>query len=375
MLQKGDIKMLKDFIRAMWNCLLKIRYLFMSPVIRLYQNILLHNYPANTKNLIIFLTPGCNRVGGGILSISSIYEETKKLKQIHESEVILVTIPGESVLLKYTKFSNNNYIYQLPQVLSYFKNLENLTINVPEYACDVVAEDLATKECDLIKKIHGVHINIMLQNIDLLPDKHAVEKLNTFGKVTVTTAHKKYSSPNIRQEIGFPLHLLSTYISPEQYEFKKYTEKKDLIIVSPDPHSLKTNILETIAKEFPQMKIQVINNFTYEEYKKTIGKAKWALTFGEGLDNYFLETVFCGGISFSVFNPKFFTDDFGELQTVYPDYNILIEKICADMKVLDREPFYTEYQQKEYGLACKHYSYENYIKNLTLFYEKKYMYP
>jgi hypothetical protein len=375
MFQKGDIKMLKDSIRTICNYLLKIRYLFMSPIIGLYQNILLHRYPANTKNLIIFLTPGFDRVGGGILSISSIYEETKKLKQIHESEVILVTIPGDPVLLKYTKFANNNYIYQLPQILSYFKSLENLTINVPEYVCDVVAKNLTTKKFDKLQKIHNLYLNIMLQNIELLPDKHAVEKLSTFGKVTVTTAHEKYSNYDIRQKIGFPLHLLSTYISPEQYEFKKYNEKKDIIIVSPDQHSLKRNILTMIAKEFPQIKIQVIDNFTYEEYKKTISRAKWALTFGEGMDNYFLETIFCGGISFSVFNSKFFTDDFGKLQTVYPDYDILIEKICADMKSLDREPIYKEYQQKQYDLASKHYSYENYIKNLTLFYEKKYMYP
>ena len=53
--------------------------------IQKYQNELLkENYNPNAKKLIIFLTSGYDMVNGGILSISSIYEETIKLKKYME---------------------------------------------------------------------------------------------------------------------------------------------------------------------------------------------------------------------------------------------------------------------------------------------------
>jgi hypothetical protein len=60
---------------------------------------------------------------------------------------------------------------------------------------------------------------------------------------------------------------------------------------------------------------------TYQEYKATISKAKWALTFGEGLDGYFVEPIFSGDSSFSVYNPSFFIEDSWSLRTVYRDYD------------------------------------------------------
>ena len=92
-----------------------------------YQNELLkENYNPNTKKLIIFLTSGYDMVNGGILSISSLYEETVKLKEIHEAETIKCIIPGEPLILKYTKFKNQGYIYNFKEVLSFFGNLNDL---------------------------------------------------------------------------------------------------------------------------------------------------------------------------------------------------------------------------------------------------------
>ena len=60
------------------------------------------------------------------------------------------------------------------------------------------------------------------------------------------------------------------------------------MIVSPDFHTKKAEILRLIAGHFPQLQIQIIKNLTYEEYKKVISRAKWAITFG-GLDGYFID--------------------------------------------------------------------------------------
>ncbi|MCJ7634625.1 hypothetical protein MUP77_19815 [Candidatus Bathyarchaeota archaeon] len=343
--------------------------------VRLSQNKLLRkNYNPKIGNLILFLTPGYNNSNGGVLSITSIYEETKRLKPLHNAETIMVTVPGDPLILRYTRFKNRNYIFRFSQVLSYFGNLQNLIIHIPELAVELFLINLSFQDRVKMVKIKNVQFNIMLQNIELLPPLKYVEKLKKIGNVTCTTAHEKYSTSEMRRKLGIPLHKLSTFVSPEQYLKKRYSEKENLLIVSPDIHPKRGEVLRLLTGQFPQLKIQVINNLTYDEYKKVISRAKWALTFGEGLDGYFIETVFSGGISFSAYNSKFFTEDFKSLRTVYDNYDVLIKKICSDIKNLDNEKAYNDYQKEQYDKCHEHYKYEEYIKNLKLFYEGKYTY-
>ena len=207
-------------------------------------------------------------------------------------------------------------------------------IHIPEYYVRQFIRNISNTDSSQLFKIKDVHINIMLQNIELLSDIEDIKKLKKFGKMTCTTAHERYTNIEIRKKLGFSLHKLSTFVSPEQYKKNTYNQKENLMIVSPDMHPKKSEVLSLIAKYFPKLKIQIIKNLTYEEYKDVISKAKWALTFGEGLDGYFIETIFSGGISFSVYNSNFLTQDFTSLQTVYDSYSILIKNICFNNKFI-----------------------------------------
>ena len=343
--------------------------------IRQFQDKLLkENYNPNTKKLIVFLTPGSDIVNGGILSITSIYEETIKLKHIHEAEVIICTIPGGPPLLRYTKFSNQNYIYEFSQILTYFENIQGLMVHIPEYVIDQFLRNISNEDYFKLDKIINVHFNIMLQNIKLLPDtvQEHVKELKKLGKVTCTTAHEQYSTLEIRKKLDIPLHKLSVYISPEQYNRKSYTEKENLLIVSPDNHPKKIGVLDLIRKQLPQLKILIIKNLTYGEYKEVISRAKWALTFGEGLDGYFVETIFSGGISFAVYNSEFFTGDFKSLRTIYDNYETLIKDICSDISDLGNMETYTKYKNDLYALCSSYYNYKVYVKNIELFYRRRY---
>ena len=340
------------------------------------QNKLLHDgYSTEIQKMIIFFTPGNDTVNGGILSITSIYSETKKINNIHGSEVIMCTVPGEHLLLKYTNFENQNFIYTFSEVLSYFQNLQELMIHIPEYAVEKFLKNCSNYDKLRLNEIKSVHINIMLQNIDLLPNEIYIKKLGKLGNLTCTTAHERYSNSEIREKVGCPLHKLSVYISPEQYNEKTYVEKENLMIVSPDRHPKKSAILDLIARQFPQLKVQIINNLTYKQYKNVISKAKWALTFGEGLDGYFIETIFSGGVAFSVYNERFFSDDFRSLRTIYPDYDVFTDKICSDIKDLDNEIRFMNYHKIQNDLCCRYYDYNNYINNLALFYKEEYTIP
>jgi hypothetical protein len=345
-----------------------------SRIIKRQEELLRENYSPDIENLIIFLTPGYDVVNGGILSISSIARESMKLKHLHGAEVLLCTFPGDPPLLKYTKFNNQNYIFRLSQILFYFQKLQNLMIHIPEYSIDQFIRNISAQEYARLRNIENIHFNIMIQNIKLLSSVEGIKRLKKLGKVTCTTAHERYSTLEIRKRLGVPLHKLSTFVSPEQYIRKSYTEKENLMIVSHDSHPRKIEILGLIHKQLPQIKIQIIKNLTYENYKKVISQAKWALTFGEGLDGYFVETIFSGGISFAVWNPDFFTEDFRSLRTVYESYDSLVKNICLDLKELDNSEKYTAYQAEQYNLCIKYYDYRAYIKNLELFYKGEYTY-
>jgi hypothetical protein len=332
------------------------------------------NYDQGTKKLIVFLTLGVDTVSGGILSISSIFEETKKLKYIHGAETLLCTYPTDMPLLKYTWFKNNNVLFDFSQALSYFNRLEQLIIHIPEGDIPRFLWCTPINDRLMLRRIKNKQINVMIQNIEMLPSMKFITKLGKLGKLTCTTAHKRYATTNLRNMLGFPLHYLSIFVSPEQYQVRKYAEKENLMIVSNDLHPKKKVVMDLLARQFPHLKTQIIENLTYEEYKKTISRAKWALTFGEGLDGYFVETIFSGGISFAVYNTKFFMRDFISLRTVYKNYDILSQKICKDIADLDDELAYSNYQNEQYALCHKHYDYREYLDNLKAFYKQEYTY-
>jgi hypothetical protein len=341
---------------------------------KMQSELLQQYYRKDTKKLIIFFTPGVDLVNGGVMSIASLFEETKHLKQIHESESILCTYTSDPALLKYTKFKNNNFLFDFSQVLTYFSNLEALIIHIPEHYIYRFNLFITNSNRLQLSKIKNVQINILIQNWDYLPSNKYIQGLGKLGKLTATTAHSKYSTLELRNRLGFPLHKLSVYVSPEQYSRKSYGEKENLLIVSPDPNSRKKEILNLIHRELPELQIKIIQNMTYEQYKQTISRAKWALTFGEGLDGYFVESVFSGAISFSVYKPEYFTQAFRPLRTIYADYDILKEKICSDIMKLDDSAEYELYQRQQFELCAIEYNHVNYVRNLELFYRRKYTY-
>lgn len=329
-------------------------------------------YSPTAKSLVLFVTQGFNRVNGGILSINSIYNETCKLKEIHGAEVVMCTMPGEYLLLKHTKYENQTNLYSFAEVLSYFLSLDRLLIHIPELYVRKFIENDSVIEFLQQKKVNNLYMNILLQNIDFAPSRESVEKLKRLGVVTCTTAHEAYSTPETQEKLGCQLHWLSTHADHRRYSKRGYSEKENLMVISPDPHELKATVLELIARQFPQLRLQIIWNLTFEEYKKLILKAKWSITFGEGLDGYFIHPIFSGGISFAAYNIRYFTEDFKTLRTVYQDYESLIEKICLDIRELDNEDSYTEYQRKQLEKINEHYNYEQYVENITSFYLKYY---
>jgi len=337
-------------------------------------------YKKDTRNLIVFLVPGAQwelgkeKISGGLISICSLFEETLKLKKIHNAEVIMVTHKEDGLIWKFDSFENNIQLYRIDQLSIYFNKLDNLIFHLPEFLISRFLHFLGSKNINWLNAIPNVHFNIMNQNIRLMPTIDVVYDLKKMSnKITITTAHEQYCTLENRNYYSVPIHKFSVWISPEQYYFKINAQKENLLVVSPDQHPFKYEILENI-KNITGIEVIVIENLTYEEYKKLISKAKWCLTFGEGLDGYFIESVFSGAISFAVYNEQFFTPDFASLQTVYNSIEELINKIVIDIELFENRDMFQEYHKTQFDLCGKYYSKEEYLNNIRLFYNGKYSY-
>jgi hypothetical protein len=370
---------LKPLIRFFWYPHSRKKF-FKEISIAKKQNICIKNkFSKSTKKIIIFFVPGAlldtgiDNISGGVLSIASLYEETKKLEKIHQSKCLMCTFPLEYLLLKHTRFENDITVYRLDLILKYFTDIEDLIIHIPEIFVHEFEIRLNKFEKYSLNKISNLHINILNQNIRLMPSKNEIDILRKYSKnITITTAHSKYSTLFFRNLYGVPLHFFSTFASPENYINTSYKQKKNLLLLSPDNAIKNSEIIQIIAQKLPHIKTQVIQNLKYDEYKELICEAKWCLTFGEGLDFYFIEPVFSGGVGFAIYNEQFFTSDFKAINTIYNDYDKVIQNIVDDILYLDNEESYNALQQQQFNLCSKYYSYKNYKKNIELFYQGDY---
>lgn len=351
-----------------------------EPKIKKIQNEKIKRFDACSGKLILFLIEGADyntgtdRISGGIISIASLCEESGKLQSIHGAEVLLCTLPGQHLLAKHSRFKNELDVFRFDQLESYFKHAKELLIHLPEYLCNYFFALMEEGKLNWLKKGKQLHINLLNQNVRLMPSPIEVSRLKKYASLlTVTTAHQQYCTPEFREQLQVPLHKFSVWISPEAYTFKPYKEKKNLLVVSPDDRSEKKAILERLSK-IPGLEVLVIRNLTYEQYKEKISFAKWTLTFGEGLDGYLIEPIFSGAIGFAVYNEDFFTPDFGTLPTLYKSFDVMLEKIANDICELDNSLNFVKYHKQQFSLCAKYYSKQEYLENIAAFYRKEYTY-
>jgi hypothetical protein len=342
------------------------------------QDRLLRDFDANTRSLIIFFVPGADRktgketISGGVISIVSLCEETAALKDVHDSLTIMCTFPGDFLLSRYINFDNTTHLHRFSGVTRRFKNVKKLIIHLPEFQVPFFEAGMSKGEKKWVQGIKEVHLNIINANILLMPGKESIDTLAAIAnKITITAAHSKYCSAHYRELFGYPLHKFSAWISPEQYRFRPYSSKEDIMVVSPDENPHREKILG-IIKQNTRLEIIVLQNLTYAEFKKIIGRAKWALTFGEGLDGYILEPIFSGTLGFAAYNEDFFTEPYKNMKGIYPTYDDMAARIVQDIQLIDNSSSYSIFQKEQFEVCARDYSYSEYQSNIRAFYLGKY---
>lgn len=334
-----------------------------------------------SKRLILFFVPKeVDVISGGILSICTIYKVVKELEELHNCNVVASFLPGVKGLdYKFSKFENNMVIFNFNEITKYFKDLEFLEVHIPDYMIPLFKES----NPDLVSfsgwafKTNYFKINILNQNDLLMPDlKHVKDLKKWVPNLTMTVAHEKYATEERRNYYDIPLHLLSPWLSPSPYKTRSFSDKDNCIVLSPDEIDrvpsdtmvTKEEIISKIKKMLPEYEIIIIQNMTYDEYKETISRAKFTITFGEGLDGYFVESIFSGSVSFAVYNDIFFKPDFKGLPTVYDSFDLLLENIIKDIKHFENPEKYTEYNWELNVMLSKIYSYKRLQDNVTNYY-------
>jgi hypothetical protein len=346
---------------------------------RAQDSLIAKQYNSKADKLVIYIVDGADwitgkeKISGVLLSIASMFEEAKKLPELATYQIIMVTLNSCPLILRHIEFDNNITVFRFSQVLSYFSQLRHLIINVPEMLVPELPAEFGAVTKRRWKSIEKLHINILNQNNQKLAGPEAVDALKKITPhVTMTIAHARSCNEETSRKYRIPIHYLSTRCSQEYYRRRAFADKVDLLTASHDQHPMKAAILEDLQRSVPSLQVQVIRNLTYSQYKATIEKAKWCITFGEGLDWYFMEMVFSGGISFAVFNEEFFPTEYRELPTLFDSYEHMRRDLPAMLERLNNPTAYNECQTILFNFLKKHHRYDEYVEKIQSFYRGNY---
>lgn len=323
---------------------------------------------ASNRRFVVFLVLGRNIVNGGALSIFSIAKETQSLLGAKGVSTAVCTGPGQPRILHYTKFDNDIDILAFADLLPRFPPGAEVMVHIPELWTKAFGTDCLS----VYRTRPDVkwHFNILLQNIDLVPQRTEIEKLGETGVTTATTAHKAYATDETARRIGCPVHYLSTWVCPEEYERLDYDCKEKVVMVSPDPNPDRGAILRQISTALPDHTIVEIRNMTYRKYRSVVRTAKFAFTFGEGLDGYLVETIFSGGVAMAVYNERFFTEEYRDLNGIFPNVENAIANVAGFLKRADEETRFEAIAARQFSVAAKNYVRAEYLQNIKSFYNK-----
>lgn len=331
---------------------------------RLKQRDFLRRHPPGHDAVIVFLVAGWDDVNGGIMAIIRHAEASADMFDPGRTRVYVCTMPGHAPILRFTRFKNNTTIVPFEMLLGVLAPGVFAHINIPEIYLQEFNERGLSSLAGRKKASTG--FNIMLQNIDFAPERSAVALLQQHGEVTATTAHKAYALKG-EKILGCRTWHWSVWVSPEKYEYRPYTAKENIIVVSPDVHPQRERILAALRKGNPDYQIIRIWGITHEEYAALIGRAKYSLTFGEGLDGYFVEPIFSGSVGLAVYNARFFTEEYRNLAGVFNSWDEVELKLPAMIRTMSQDS-YEEIRRAQFATVAGNYAYSEYVQNLKKYY-------
>ncbi|MHA1226671.1 MAG: rhamnan synthesis F family protein [Candidatus Hodarchaeales archaeon] len=357
----------------------KNRFLFFKCFITtLPEQIKLGKALRSEKKLIIYFNIARDFISGGMLSINRFAEKTAEIGFLHDYKIVISGIPIYNPPLRYRFFFSWSPLIRLSRIIRNC-NPDELIIHIPEYYAFMFYRQLNEKFKKWFVTIPKLQINILNQNDWFMPDRYIIRNYlaELTENITITTAHSNYCTQQKSNYYSAPVHQLTPFLP----EFQKinYENKRKTILFSPDDNLFeagnltKQDIINKIEKELPDFQVLEIKDLTFEEYKALISESMFTISFGEGYDGYFLEPILSGSISFAVFNPLFFPQEFIVAKNVYFNWNDFFNNIVSDIKIYSQnKTFYESTQAKCEKLINNNISDLKSIHELENFYKGKY---
>ena len=328
------------------------------------------------NRLMIILVSPEDAISGGIMSFYGIYHLSKELESVHNRKVIAATIPGDTTHAGFTMFKNDMPVFRYDMVARRLCKVNDVLVMVPETYVQTYYQYLSSNTDDPILDINNRHLNIMNQKIEIMPEPGVINDMKRFFPyITQTVAHYKYCTAYEREYYGIPMHLLIPPII-KNFKLVPYEKKENIFAYSYDSQRWKNKMLHILQTEFPDLRFIEIKNMLFDEYIDLIQRAKWCMTFGEGLDGYFSEPYQTGGISFAVWNDDYFTERYRALPTVLPNVETALKELPALMRALDKKDEYEKVSALVRSVHGEEYSTQRTPKaQLEDFFNGKYDYP
>ena len=366
---------LERFIEKRCNEIRKIRCFFDDKFSRIRQNEEIHTLELKTRRmLIVFLIPFVDRVSGGLMSIVSTAMVTRRL--LPDAAVVLSTLPSTPTKRRIKMFSNQEKIFRL-QLLCRKTMPCRMILHIPEMMVASFCENLPCACREWLRAIPDLQVNIMNQNILMMPEPELWKGLfDLTTNVTQTTAHRSYSTQEVCDRFGVPLHHLSVYLDTNHWPSTPFDKKEKLIVFSPDGNSHSREIEDVIRRELPEYRIVVVRNLKFVEYLRLVSRAMCTITFGEGFDAYFCQPVEVGSLGFAVYNEEFFPGrEWLSLPNVYASGEEMARRLPGDIRRLERDSAeYYAIQRRQGGMIAAIYGYDKFEDNLRRFYGGRYDY-
>lgn len=344
-----------EYLREIFRCLLNFKFCFVEEFI---QNYLIEFKKLQAKNLMVVLVPEKNAMSGGIYTFFRLAHMIKKCSRDEDAEVLIMTrsYPTKETYVRQVHFNTEEVVFRFEQIVK-FKNVKNLTLHIPEYAITDFYKLISRKTKKYLKGIENVHINILNQTIPIMPEKEEFADLYKITQnITQTVAHTRYCN----QEIADKYNLKTMYF-PISQDFstspdKTFSEKKDLIIYSPDYQPKKEVILNKLKTELPEFEFVEVKYMKFEKFIELASEAKFSISFGEGYDGYHCFPILKGSIALTVYNEDYFpSPEYKEYIDTFVSYEDMEENIVKVIKELNsNEELYQKTHQNAYDNFLKY---------------------
>lgn len=333
------------------------------------------------SKLVVFFEIAPYRMCGGQMSLFSYCKYSKQILG-DSAEVLMTTIPGKYTYCHNNRFENDIDICRWEQVRELLKGKKECILHIPEADLvnpengeELVRKALLDDDFDLLRSIENLQINIVNQQIELMPSPEKYRWLYSLtDKVTTTVCNKTSATQDICNDIGTPLHMLSVYYDLGNVKRVPVKKKEKLILLSPDVPAQgihhKIKLIDKINKELPDYKLFIISNLTLQECMRLTAVSSAVITFGEGFDGYLNNSPQVGTLAFAVYNNVFFPDKkWKDFTNIYDSYDEMTENITGDItRLIKDEKLYNETVARHEKAVHELYVFDEYIENLKRFY-------